>query len=62
MAVLIANSMFIMEVLRMEGGGEISPPLVLQVGGKSPWGEKSPLLWHCDGGEKSPPGEDFPPP
>ena len=43
-------------------GGKSPPPLDLQVGGKSPWGEKSPPIWHCEGGEKSPPRGRFPSP
>ena len=37
------------------GGGKSPPPLALQVGGKSPWGEKSPPIWHCEGGGRNPP-------
>ena len=55
---MITNSMFIMD----GRGGKSPPPLDLHVGGKSPWGEKSPPIWHCEGGGEIPAHEfDFNP-
>ena len=38
------------------------PPLDLHVGGKSPWGEKSPPIWQVVTGGRNPPRGRFPSP